>query len=157
VNTRQLIGSRFEIADRQRDLIGRGGMGDVYRARDTHTGHTVAAKVLRPELITRDPDAIARFLREGEALRQLNHPVQWYLPEFTGEGKEAVMVDHLLTHTSGIRDEETSAYVERKKGSVEIPLPEKTQHPRVQEELYLAYDVPLCEPPGTEMSYSSYG
>jgi predicted ATPase len=72
--SRQLIGNRFEIADPERDLLGRGGMGDVYRGVDLRTGHAVAIKALRPEVVAGDPNALARFLREGEALRQLDHP-----------------------------------------------------------------------------------
>ena len=66
----QLIAGRFEIADPERDLLGRGGVGDVYRARDTYTGDLVAVKALRPEVVAASPDAIARFTREGEALRE---------------------------------------------------------------------------------------
>ena len=71
---RQVIGGRFEIVDPERDLLGRGGMGDVYRARDLHSGEFVAVKALRPEVVAGAPDAVARFTREGEALRELNHP-----------------------------------------------------------------------------------
>jgi serine/threonine protein kinase len=69
-----VLGNRFEIADLKRDLIGRGGVGDVYRGKDLCTGQTVAIKVLRPEVVTYDPDALPRFVREGETLRHLNHP-----------------------------------------------------------------------------------
>jgi serine/threonine protein kinase len=68
------IGNRFVIADPAKDLLGRGGMGEVYRAIDTQTGETVAVKVLTPEVLARDPDLLERFQREGEALRRLNHP-----------------------------------------------------------------------------------
>ncbi len=69
-----LIASRYRVEDADRDLLGRGGMGEVYRATDTQTGETVAVKALNPVVLSRDPDLLARFLREGEALRQLNHP-----------------------------------------------------------------------------------
>ena len=54
-------------------LIGRGGMGEVYRARDSKLGRDVAIKVLLPALAN-DPDRLARFSREAQVLASLNHP-----------------------------------------------------------------------------------
>jgi serine/threonine protein kinase len=59
----------FEIVD----LIARGGMGEVYRARDARLKRDVAIKVL-PAGLARDPDRIARFEREARAAGALNHP-----------------------------------------------------------------------------------
>jgi serine/threonine protein kinase len=70
----QTIAGRFEIRDPEHDLLGRGSMGDVYRATDTHTGELVAVKALDPGVVARDPGIVERFVREGEALRQLDHP-----------------------------------------------------------------------------------
>ena len=53
--------------------IGEGGMGEVYRARDTKLDRDVALKVL-PEAFTADPDRLARFEREAKVLASLNHP-----------------------------------------------------------------------------------
>src|SRR6202163_4463676 len=53
--------------------IGKGGMGEVYRARDTKLKRDVALKVL-PEAFARDPERLARFEREAEVLASLNHP-----------------------------------------------------------------------------------
>src|SRR5580658_7938066 len=53
--------------------IGSGGMGEVYRARDTRLDRTVAVKVL-PEHIARREDLRARFEREARAVASLNHP-----------------------------------------------------------------------------------
>jgi Tol biopolymer transport system component len=53
--------------------IGAGGMGEVYRARDTKLGRDVAIKIL-PEAFARDADRMARFEREAKVLASLNHP-----------------------------------------------------------------------------------
>jgi serine/threonine-protein kinase len=54
-------------------LLGRGGMGDVYRAHDPRLGRDVALKVLSPYLLL-DPDRGARLRQEARVLAQLNHP-----------------------------------------------------------------------------------
>src|SRR5882762_9704023 len=53
--------------------LGKGGMGEVYRAHDTKLHRDVAIKVL-PELFAADPDRLARFEREAQVLASLNHP-----------------------------------------------------------------------------------
>ena len=55
------------------DILGVGGMGEVYRARDTRLGRDVAVKVL-PRLFSADPERLARFEREARLLASLNHP-----------------------------------------------------------------------------------
>src|SRR2546422_7232004 len=67
-----LAGSRigpYEIVS----ALGAGGMGKVYRARDTKLGRDVAIKVL-PASFAADPDRLARFEREARLLASLNHP-----------------------------------------------------------------------------------
>src|SRR6185436_11127755 len=54
-------------------LLGTGGMGEVYRARDTTLGRDVALKLL-PAALADDPERIARFQREAQVLASLNHP-----------------------------------------------------------------------------------
>src|SRR5258708_7320020 len=54
-------------------LLGAGGMGEVYRARDTKLGREVAIKVL-PDAFAFDPERVARFKREAQVLASLNHP-----------------------------------------------------------------------------------
>ena len=54
-------------------LIGQGGMGEVWQARDTKLDRDVALRVL-PEAFTADPDRLARFEREAKVLASLNHP-----------------------------------------------------------------------------------
>src|SRR5688572_26184549 len=53
--------------------LGTGGMGEVYRARDTKLNRDVAIKVLLPA-VANDPDRLARFSREAQVLASLNHP-----------------------------------------------------------------------------------
>ncbi len=64
---RSLGGYRLEA------LLGAGGMGEVYRARDMKLGRDVAIKIL-PRAFTSDPDRLARFEREARLLAALNHP-----------------------------------------------------------------------------------
>jgi eukaryotic-like serine/threonine-protein kinase len=54
-------------------VLGAGGMGEVYRARDTKLNRDVAIKVLLPA-VANDPDRLARFSREAQVLASLNHP-----------------------------------------------------------------------------------
>ena len=67
--TPRLLGGRYEVGE----VLGRGGMAEVHRGRDTRLGRTVAVKVLRSDL-ARDPTFQARFRREAQSAAALNHP-----------------------------------------------------------------------------------
>ena len=67
-----LIGRRLGVYE-IRAVLGSGGMGEVYRARDTRLGRDVAIKIL-PPAFTRDADRLARFEREARVLASLDHP-----------------------------------------------------------------------------------
>jgi eukaryotic-like serine/threonine-protein kinase len=73
-------------------LIGKGGMGEVYRAHDTKLGRDVALKLLPPQF-ARDPERVARFKREAKLLATLNHTniAQIYGVEDSGETHYLVM------------------------------------------------------------------
>jgi eukaryotic-like serine/threonine-protein kinase len=73
----------YKIGDQH---LGKGGMGEVYRAKDQKLGQDVAIKVL-PEEFARDADRVARFQREAKLLASLNHPniaAIYGLEEFEG-------------------------------------------------------------------------
>src|SRR5688572_12283089 len=72
--------------------IGAGGMGEVYRARDTRLNRDVAIKVL-PAVFGSDPERLARFEREAQVLASLNHPhiAQIYGIEAQGAAHALVM------------------------------------------------------------------
>jgi serine/threonine protein kinase len=87
----RLIG-HYEILD----LLGAGGMGMVYRARDRQLGRDVALKVLLPELAN-DPEALSRFEREVHAVARLSHPNILAIYEFEREGETVYAAMELLT------------------------------------------------------------
>ncbi len=70
--TSRLDGHRIGVYEVQA-LLGAGGMGEVYRARDTKLGRDVAIKIL-PPIFTADADRLPRFRREARLLAALNHP-----------------------------------------------------------------------------------
>jgi serine-type D-Ala-D-Ala carboxypeptidase len=99
----------------------------------------------------------AAMILVERGLLSLSFPVSYYIPEFTGKDKEKVLVRHLMTHTSGLRDEDIRAHSESRKSSLEIPPPHEDQHPEIHQKLFLGYDASLWKTPGTEMSYCNYG
>jgi Tol biopolymer transport system component len=75
--------------------LGAGGMGEVYRARDTKLDRDVAVKVLPAELAG-NPEALARFEREARAVAQLSHPHILAIHDFGRYGETAYAVMELL-------------------------------------------------------------
>ncbi|KLL10767.1 serine/threonine protein kinase [Protofrankia sp. BMG5.30] len=65
----RLVGGRYELGE----VLGYGGMAEVYRGRDVRLGREVAVKALRADL-ARDPTFLARFRREAQSSAALNHP-----------------------------------------------------------------------------------
>jgi len=75
--------------------LGAGGMGEVYRARDTKLDRDVAIKVL-PQAVAADPDTLARFEREAKAVAALSHPNILAIHDFGSQGGIAYAVTELL-------------------------------------------------------------
>ena len=77
------------------DKLGEGGMGQVYRARDSKLNRDVAVKVL-PETFAIDPDRLARFHREAQVLASLNHPNIAQIYGFEDSGSTHALVMELV-------------------------------------------------------------
>ena len=75
--------------------FGTGGMGDVFRARDTILGRTVIIKVI-PRTITADPEHRARFLQDARAAATLSHPNIATLFEIGEEGSHLFLVSEYV-------------------------------------------------------------
>jgi len=75
--------------------LGAGGMGEVYKARDTRLDRDVALKVL-PSHLAADPEALARFEREAKAVAALSHPNILAIHDFGNQGGTAYAVAELL-------------------------------------------------------------
>lgn len=103
---------------------------------------------------------ILQLVEDG--LLGLNRPVEEYIPEFTGPGKDAVMVHHLLTHTSGLDQEDVQALAATFIGS-DRPIYDGRDpmfaSPAFADVRYFPYlhGIPLRSPPGVEMRYLGYG
>ncbi len=78
------------------ERLAEGGQGEVYRGRDQLTGQIVAIKWLKTELADRHLDMVARFVREGAALRRLKHPnIVGILDTFEHAGRYAIVMEYV--------------------------------------------------------------
>ena len=100
-------------------VIGEGGMGVVYRARDSKLQRDVAIKVLT-SLLANDPDALARFEREAQSVAQLSHPNILSIHDFGRHGAIAYAVMELL-HGATLRERLTHGPLTPRK-SIEYAL-----------------------------------
>src|SRR5215813_10275939 len=87
----QTINNRYTIIS----LLGEGAMGEVYLATDQQTGQQVAVKVLARQLSTQ-PEALERFRREAETLRQLDHPnIVKFVDALEYEGQFVIIMEYI--------------------------------------------------------------
>ncbi|MEZ2372765.1 Stk1 family PASTA domain-containing Ser/Thr kinase [Arthrobacter sp. RCC_34] len=91
----RVLNGRYELGD----LLGRGGMADVYRGTDLRLGRDVAVKILRADL-ARDPQFLARFRREAQSVAGLNHvsivAVYDSGEEIQGDGVDGVKAPYIV-------------------------------------------------------------
>ncbi|HET7452394.1 MAG TPA: protein kinase, partial [Thermoanaerobaculia bacterium] len=99
--------------------LGAGGMGEVYKARDSRLSREVAVKVL-PESLASHPDALARFEREAKAVAALNHPNILSIHDFGNENGVAYAAMELLEGESLRTRLEGGAMAQRR--AVEIAI-----------------------------------
>lgn len=93
----RIIADRYRI----RALLGRGGMGVVYKVEHVHIGKLMAMKLLHGEL-ARDRNTTKRFQREAEAVSQLNHPNTVQIFDFgRSEGLMYLVMEYLEGHDLG--------------------------------------------------------
>src|SRR5512134_2412359 len=83
--------------------LGAGGMGEVYRGRDTRLGRDIAIKVL-PQHLSHDPARRERFEREARAVSSLNHPHICVLHDIgSQEGVDYLVMEHIEGETLAAR------------------------------------------------------
>ena len=102
--------------------IGAGGMGEVYKARDTRLDRTVAVEVL-PEHVAADPDLKQRFEREAKTISSLNHPHICTLHDIgSRDGIDFLVMEYLEGDTLAQRLEKGALPLDQAlKIAIEIP------------------------------------
>jgi len=86
------INDRYIIRHPEKNILGRGGMGVVYRGEDTQAGRLVAVKQLHEEFLHGNPEIVERFIREGKVLRQLDHPNIVHLLDAVTIGRQHYLI-----------------------------------------------------------------
>ena len=142
-------------------LVARRGVEVLHRAYgrlgpESDAPATPADAVFELASVTKVLTATTLMTLVEEGRVGLNRPVSSYIPEFQGEGKDAVLVRHLLTHTSGLRGDEVEEFAKEQKDKVVIPPTPATIHPLFHHSLLVRYGCPLWKRPGEEMSYCDY-
>jgi len=97
---------------------------------------------------------------QEEGLVDLNHPVRWYIPEFTGDANYSVRIWHLLTHTSGIIDDDfRKNFGEYLKKNIELPIPDEDAPDEAWYDIYIKIrelmGLPYMEP-SKQMTHETY-
>ena len=103
--------------------LGAGGMGEVYKARDTRLDRTVAIKVL-PVHVASDPDLHQRFEREARAIGALNHPhicTLYDIGQQDGVEKGPLPIDRALQYAMQIADALDKAHRSKGKKLMRAP------------------------------------
>ena len=101
--------------------LGAGGMGEVYRARDTRLGREVALKIL-PHSFASDADRLRRFEQEARAVAGLNHPNILAIHDIGEEGGSPFIVSELLEGSSLRSELENGALSSRKAADYAVQI-----------------------------------
>lgn len=84
----------------EEEIIATGGFGEVYRGWDSVKGQVVIVKRLKADLITQQPDLLARFAQEGELLRRLNHPnIVQMIASQEIDGQQCLVIEYVAGGT----------------------------------------------------------
>ena len=107
--------------------LGAGGMGEVYRARDTKLDRTVALKIL-PAAVAQDPDRMRRFVQEAKAASALSHPNVAHIYEIgEADGVSFLAMEYVEGQTMGAKIGGRPLEVSRSWKSASRPLTPSTR------------------------------